>query len=45
MNFYIPLETALELLVTAYVISITVPLATSVAGMAVIEVLEATNRP
>lgn len=44
MNPYIPLETALEMLVTAYAISVTVPLATSVAGMAVIEVLEATNR-
>lgn len=44
MNPYIPLETALEILATAYMLSVTVPLAASVAGMAVIEALEVTNR-
>lgn len=43
MNAYIPLETALEILAMTHIISVMVPLTASVAGMAVIEALEAST--
>lgn len=43
MNAYIPLETALEILAMAYTVSVMALLTASVAGMAVIEALEAST--